>query len=397
MINPTNPIRIMKKAPISIIFLILISHFGLWSQNAPVTTAGSIINATPGNTSVQVPVTVTGFSNIGQFILTMRFDTTRVRFVSGTPNASLSGMTINYTPPSGNTQGKLVMAWTGGSNMTLPENSAIANLVFHYVTGTGILYWSYTFGNICQYKKYQDGSLVLLGDTPKYQYYLNGGISNRTAPYAIAPVIADPVAGPVGIPLTVNNFSTIGGFTLYLEYDPAVITYLNTFTKNPAFGSSFQVGDNEGPNGKRYIVIQWYGTSVTLANESVLCTLNFNYPAPNCNPCSLTWFDNGASCEYTDNLGNVLIDMPQSTFYADGVVASGLHPTWTGAVSGNWNDPANWNSCGVPNLARNAIIPNVAPNLFPVINTSGSCKSLTVQSGATLTVGISGSVTIGDN
>ena len=71
MINPTNPIRIMKKAPISIIFLILISHFGLWSQNAPVTTAGNIINATPGNTSVQVPVTVTGFSNIGQFTLTM--------------------------------------------------------------------------------------------------------------------------------------------------------------------------------------------------------------------------------------------------------------------------------------------------------------------------------------
>ncbi|MDX9906286.1 MAG: hypothetical protein RBS55_06840 [Bacteroidales bacterium] len=387
----------MKKATISVIFLILISHVGLWSQIAPVTTAGSVINATPGDMSVPVPITVTGFNNIRQFTLTLRFDTTRVRYVSGTPNTSLSGMTINYTPPSGNTQGKLVMAWTGASNVTLSDNSSIASLVFNYVTGTGILYWSYTFGNICQYKTYQGGNLVLLSDSPKYLFYLNGGISNRTAPFATAPVVPDPVAGPLNIPLTVNNFTTIAGLTLYLEYDPAVITYLNTFTKNPSFGSSFQVGDNEAPNGYRYIVIQWYGSSVTLPDGAVLCILNFNYLSPNCNPCNLTWFDNGASCEYTDDLGNVLIDMPQSTFYADGVVASGLHPTWTGAVSGNWNDPANWNSCGVPNLARNAIIPNVAPNLFPVINTSGSCKSLTVQSGATLTVGISGSVTVGDN
>lgn len=386
------------KLILPLVFFILILKPGLWSQNAPVTTAGCITTAVPGSQTAPVPVTVTGFNNIGQFTLTMIFDTTRVRYVSSSTNTSLPGMTVTYTSPlSGYTQGKLVFAWTGAANVSLTDGSSLANIVFYYVTGTGILNWSYIFGAVCQYKRYSGATLALLNDAPKYEYYLDGGISNRTAPSTFAPTIANPVQGALPVPITVNGFTTIGGFTLYLEYDPAIITYSNSFVKNPVFGSAFQVGDNAGENGKRLIVIQWYGGSVTLANGSTLCTLNFNYPAPNCNPVALAWFDNGPSCEFTDNLGNVLIDMPQLTYYNDGVVASGLHPTWTGSIDNSWDNPGNWNACGVPDLSRQAVIPNVAPNANPVLNSTGYCKSIYIQNGATLTIGSSGSITVGNN
>jgi hypothetical protein len=235
-----------------------------------------------------------------------------------------------------------------------------------------------------------------LEDSPKYLYYLNGGISNRGAPVTMAPVISEPVAGPVYLPVTVNNFTDVGGFTLYLEYDPAVITFQNAFTKNPAFDSNFLVGDYPGFGGKRLIVMQWYGYSISLADSSTLCTLNFNYPSPNCNTCVLAWYDNGPTCEYADGTSNILIDLPQDSYYPDGMVEPGSPSTWTGSVSSDWDNPGNWDDCGIPDQTRNAVVPDVSPGAFPVINTEVHCKSLKIQSGATVTVSTAGSVVVGD-
>lgn len=385
------------KSFFTICLIILGLPLAILPQATPVTTAGQVINAVMGDTSVPVPVTVTGFNNIGQFTLTMKFDTTRVRYVSSTTNPALQGMTVTYTHPSGNTQGKLVFTWTGASNVSLPDGSEIAGLVFHYITGTGNLNWSYTFGAVCQYKRYIGSTLSLLADLPKYQYYCNGGISNRSAPYTYAPAIASPVPGTIQVPLIVNGFATIGGLTLYLEYDPDIITYSNIFTKNAAFGSAFQVGEITTEDGRRVIVMQWFGNSVTLADGSTLCTLNFTYPQANCNPGILNWFDNGPSCEYSDAQANVLIDMPQQTYYFNGVVASGLPNTWTGNAGYAWNDAGNWNECGVPDLSKQVIIPDVAPQPYPVLTTAASCKSLLIRSGAVLTIATTGSITVGDD
>jgi hypothetical protein len=369
----------------------------LQSQNAPVTTASRVINATPGNPSVPVHITVTGFNDIGQFTLTLAFDTTKVNYVSATTNASLNGMTVTYTHPSGNTQGKLVFDWTGASNVGLADGSSLVDLTFHYINGTGILSWAYTYGSVCQYKRYITGVLTVLNDSPKYQYYLNGGISNRSAPVTNAPVFTNPVPGSLPVPIIVNGFAHIGALTLYLEYDPAVITYLNSYTKNSAFGSTFLVGDNPGTGGKRLIIIQWYGSSVNLANGSTLCTLNFSYPSANCNPGALSWYDTGPSCEYADSTGDVLIDMPQSTYYINGNVAEGLLYTWTGNVSNAWDNTGNWNACGIPDISRQVVIPNVSPKSFPIITTAASCKSLKIQTGATLSISPGGSITLGSN
>ena len=291
----------------------------LFAIDAPIITAARVTNAIAGTSSVPIPITVSNFNNIGQFTLTMKFDTTKVRFVSASSNPSLSGMNVTYSSPAGNTQGKLVFTWTGVSNVSLTDGSTLANLTFSYVTSTGILSWAYTYGSVCQYKTYLGSTLTSLNDSPQYLFYNNGGISNRGAPITYAPNISSPSVGTISVPITANGFSTIGAMTLYLEYDPAVITYQNSFVKNPLFSSSFQVGDIAGSGTKRLIVIQWYGNSLTLANGATLCTLNFNYLTAGA-PCTLNWYDNGPSCEYADPSGNVLIDMSTLDYFKNGSV-----------------------------------------------------------------------------
>ena len=298
--------------------LVLFSGSFISAQTAPITSAATIINATAG-TLQTLPVTVTGFSNIGQFTLTMVFDTTKVRYESATTNSSLSGMTVSYTSPSGNTQGKLILSWTGSYNLSLADGSALANLSFTYVTSTGILNWVYTYGSVCQYKTYSGGTLTLLNDSPKNLFYLKGGISNRGAPVILAPTIQNPTTGSIAIPLIVNNFNSIAAITVYLEYDTTVISYQNTFVKNPAFNASFLVGKVAGSGNKKMIVIQWYGSAKTLPGGSTLCTLNFTYLS---GITALKWFDNGPSCEYADGSATILIDMPYSDYYINGSVGS---------------------------------------------------------------------------
>jgi hypothetical protein len=385
----------MKTAIITF-FIILVIFPALWSQNAPITSTGRVTDAAPGDPAVPVSVYVNNFTEIAQLTLTMKFDTTRVRYVSSATNPELTGMTVTYIHPSGNTQGKLIFNWSDSSNVNLLDGTSIVNLVFHYVTGTGNLTWAYTFGSVCQFKRWSEGMLISLSDSPKYTYYKNGGISYRGAPLALAPVINDPVPGSCPVPVIVDDFINIIGFTLYLEYDPLIITYSGTFVKNPAFDSNFLVGDNPGTNGKRLIVMQWYGSPVNLADDQTLCTLDFSYLAATCNTCLLRLYDTGPTCQYSEANGDVLIDSPKDYYYFDGLVAPGLPATWTGNAGNTWNNAGNWTSCGMPDANRNVVIPNVSSNHYPIIINTVHCKSINVENGATLTISQDGMLMVGE-
>ncbi len=62
---------------------------------------------------------------------------------------------------------------------------------------------------------------------------------------------------------------------------------------------------------------------------------------------------------------------------------------WTGVVDDNWFNTANWSSGFVPTTFTNVIIPDVAPNEFPVIQgppgTVAHVKNLTIRANAQLT------------
>ena len=60
---------------------------------------------------------------------------------------------------------------------------------------------------------------------------------------------------------------------------------------------------------------------------------------------------------------------------------------WTGNTSTNWNIASNWNGNVVPDITFDVIIPTGATRQ-PYINTAdASCRNLTINSGATLTIG----------
>lgn len=304
------------------------------AADAPVTTAGRITNAVPGTAAVAIPITVTNFTNIGQLKLTMTFSTelNLLRFVSANSHPALPGMTVTYTEPA-LYLGQIVLAWTGPTNVSLPDGASLADLTFAYGAGTQILVWN-TYDNYgtwdCLYARYETGLLSSLSDTPKALFYRDGIIADRTAPVTFAPVISNPAVGPLALPLVVHGFTNIGAISLSLDYDPAVIAYQGTYTVNPALAGSFGVGDNATADGKRQIRVSWftYPTGVSLPNGSTLCTWNFIY-LTNGTTTTLNWNDGGQGtfCEYADApSGNFtpLIDTPTADYFKNGRV--GLAP-----------------------------------------------------------------------
>ena len=83
---------------------------------------------------------------------------------------------------------------------------------------------------------------------------------------------------------------------------------------------------------------------------------------------------------------------PKSSFYVDGLVYASLPVIWTGAVSDAWDDPANWTSCGTPDVTREVLIPNVSPNSYPVLTGEKRCRSLEILPGATFIIAPGGNI-----
>jgi PKD repeat protein len=293
------------------------------AQNAPVSTAGMITNATTTPGGVIVPVTVTNFVSIGYFTLTLQYRITKATYVSAAPNPAFPGMTVNHSI-SGSI-GKLVIYWleTPGG-ITLPDQAHLLDLTFTYLAGTTPLSWGYNEGLVCEYKKYSNGNYILLNDNPETSYYINGGISNRGAPVTYAPAITCAVSGStIDVPITVTGFNTIGSIYLNLDYDTTVLTY-QSLTPNPAFGGSFLYSVAPATGVYKRITVGFYGGNLSLADGSTIYSVRFTYynTAGKGNYSTLTWFDDGPSCEYADATGNGLIDFPYADFYKTGLVYS---------------------------------------------------------------------------
>ncbi|MCX6251054.1 MAG: cohesin domain-containing protein [Bacteroidetes bacterium] len=336
----------MKKYTVYLIFVASLFSLKAYSaDNAPVTTIGYITNAALSST-VSLPVTVTNFVDISDYKLTILYPTARLTYISMTPHPSFSSASVNSSTP-----GKLIITWSGSSGITLPDLTTLMNLTFTYISGTAWLNWYYTSGNVCQYKKYHGGSRTILTDTPKEKFYINGAVSNRSSVVTVAPAVLNVANGPVSVPLKVGKFSTIGAITLYMQYNINVLSYTGCTINGSLLG--MDVG-TQNFNGNDYIVIAWYGGNATLADSSVIVTLNFTFSNAVANYSLLTWFENGGSCEYGDNNGLVLIDLPTSTYYKNGIVTSGNQysphaklPTITNASPGSTDvklDVTNFNN-----------------------------------------------------
>ncbi len=90
-------------------------------------------------------------------------------------------------------------------------------------------------------------------------------------------------------------------------------------------------------------------------------------------------WQHGVSCTETARFDN--LNIPNSAS------ASTTAKVWNGSVNANWNEPNNWEPCpGVPTNTDDVIIANVATQPIVSVTPAATCKNLTVNTGADLTI-----------
>ena len=218
------------------------------AQNAPVITAGSVMNAVAGQ-QITIPITTSAFRNIGSMSLSLDYDPTKLQFVSATLNPLLAGnFNVGNTPISVD-KNRLVMGWYNLNGVSLPDGSIIVNYVFTYLSGSPTLQW-FEDGPSCDFT---DPLANKLNDTPSSTYYNNGMVCGAL-PNTIAINGSNNVCiGQTGIvysvpldPTITYNWSysgtgaTISGTsnTVQIDFSPSATSGTLTVTASNACSTS---------------------------------------------------------------------------------------------------------------------------------------------------------------
>ncbi len=124
------------------------------------------------------------------------------------------------------------------------------------------------------------------------------------------------------VPVTVTNFTLIKAVSLRLDYDPTQLSFVNFTDLNPSLGGTF-VNDVVVSETLHKIMIAWSSmNALSLSDGSKLLDLNFTLVSGS--PIvSFNNTDNGGSdCEYADENGNSMNDLPTADFYIDATITN---------------------------------------------------------------------------
>jgi hypothetical protein len=200
--------------------LFTISIRMVFAQNAPVTTIATVGGAMPG--AVNVPMTVTGFTNIGAISLTVDYDYSVLHFTGGTPNPALPSFPTGEID-LGSGYHRITMGWFGSAT-TLPDGSTIMALGFTYISGISPLNF-YDNGPSCEYA---DANFNVLNDIPQEQYYINGNVCGAIGnPGSITGSTA-VCAGQTGEIYSVASIENATGYTWEVMNGAVIVNGQNT-------------------------------------------------------------------------------------------------------------------------------------------------------------------------
>jgi len=317
----------MKKFFIIFWILFAILTQTAYSQNAPLTIAGTIVSQ--GTTAI-VPITTANFTNIGSFALQLNYDQTIVTATSISKGPLLGGSyNANLTIP-----GIIIIGWYAFPADTIPDNEVLFNITFTKVTdGTSPLTW-YDNGSSCYYR---NGNYVILNDLPTSSYYFNGSVS-----FGVIPLVADFTANNLTPPKnTTVQFTdlTTGGPTSWAWSfsRPAYVNFVN-------------------------------GTSAGSQNPQVQFTDGGLYTVT-------LVASNGSG-------SNIKV----KTDY----ILAGIAGLWAGVTSTEWATTTNWDNWLVPVSSTDVVIPSTGPSFWPLYTgdfTLGTtCKSITMNGASVATV-----------
>jgi hypothetical protein len=125
------------------------------------------------------------------------------------------------------------------------------------------------------------------------------------------------------LPVVDTNFINISSVSLRLDFNPMILAYDTFSNLNPAL-SGMIINNNHVNDTLDNIIFTWSSTSSrSIPDGESLVELKFFFSGGMTN---LSWnntSNNGGDCEYSDSLGNALIDIPTSSYYYNGYIQGG--------------------------------------------------------------------------
>lgn len=154
-------------------------------------------------------------------------------------------------------------------------------------------------------------------------------IVSNPAPVTYLPVInLCNYSGTIEVPVKVNAFNEVGAISLTIAYDSNVLVYQSFINT-----SDYPGIDVDCSIPGMLVAGAFASEGISLEDSTTLITLVFQYLSGS---TSLTFVDNGTSCEYAGPppAWQTLPDSPQDEFYLNGVVSGLLQPANAGLITG---------------------------------------------------------------
>ena len=151
-------------------------------------------------------------------------------------------------------------------------------------------------------------------------FLVSGCLKAQNAPISM---ITDAEACPgaeITVPIRVTGFNSIGSLSLKIQFNATALTY-QSWTNTSGFPGLML---NNATGGT--LIAGGYTTSASgfsIPDDSIFFSITFIY---NGGPGTISWNDNGPSCEFTGPFPNfiVLNDTPASKYYINGLVSPAL-------------------------------------------------------------------------
>ncbi|AYB32672.1 hypothetical protein D4L85_19750 [Chryseolinea soli] len=344
----------------------------------------------------------------------------------------LTGFKYNNSTVTGNVDGTAVTTdaspttSVAGSNQSLCNATSLNLSGNNPTVGTGL--WTITSGtggwfNTPNATNYN----ALFGGPPGHTYTLKWTITNGSCTSSSSVSISFPYAPQQPSAFTTASTSVCKGTSGYVYTVPAVAgatSYQWSYSGAGAtiVGSSNSVTINfsaAATNGTLSVSAVngcGPGTARTIGiTTTTPAVATFNYAAspycPNASNPSPTFTGGGVAGTFSSTTGLVFVSTstgqvnlsastpgtytvtntiapagPCGTITATSSITITATGNWLGGISSNWLDPNNWICTTVPTSSTDVVIPAGAANM-PIINAAGAiCKSITINSGASLTI-----------
>ncbi len=203
---------------------------------------------------IDIPVQVTGFSNIGAVSLTLHYDASSISFQSYTNNSGFPGLIVNESSPGVITTAGFTASPDGFS---LTDSSVFFTIHCNNLGNSTELNW-YDDGISCEYAG-PAPSYTVLEDTPQELFYIDGSFTKLQIPGSAA-TITGPVGGGVcqgeiGVTFSVDPISNATEYDWTLPDGAFISSGVNTnnitvsFSENANSGNVTVFGFNECGNG----------------------------------------------------------------------------------------------------------------------------------------------------